>query len=102
MTFSPDCQYLYDLGQVIENLVLCSEHWEGLREQPHYKRMIAYLDQKLERDRPSKPPLRMECRPPKQGELIWNGVDGKVDIMPYDSPNDHWVLIPVPLKERVS
>lgn len=101
MNFGPDCQYLYDLGLLIENLVLHSPHWEQLRRTSHYQRMIGHLDRKLQRNKPAAPPLRMELRPPKQGEMIWNGVQGKVTLMPYDSKEDHWVLVPVPIEERV-
>lgn len=38
------------------------------------------------------PPAVFVCRPPKQGEMIWNGIQKKIVLCPYDSKFDHWVL----------
>jgi len=46
------------------------------------------------------PPAKWECRHPKQHELIWDGVSGRVVGMPYDSDSDHWVLVPHKYSEK--
>lgn len=41
------------------------------------------------------PPARWECRPPKAGEMVYDGVSKRVTTAPTDSPSDHWVCVPV-------
>jgi len=99
LTRSPDSQYLYDLGLLLLQQIEGTA-WPAEGNLP-LQRVRSYLAGKHNsKGEPRTPPLRMECRPPKQGEMIWNGVQGKVELMPWDSKYDHWVLVPVPLNER--
>jgi hypothetical protein len=44
------------------------------------------------------PPAEWQCRPPKQGEMVWNGLKphgNNIEICPCDHTGDHWVLVPL-------
>lgn len=44
------------------------------------------------------PPAEWQCRPPKQGEMVWNGLKihgNAVELCPCDHAGDHWVLVPL-------
>lgn len=42
------------------------------------------------------PPARWQLRPPKQGEMVWDGTIRRICLCPHDCTTDHWVLVPFP------